>query len=337
MSMEPSGIKVVDAEPQSNPSASANNSGLNPNVLLNNTLDGLANFSSKINPFAQKLGKGIGQVRQFAQEKFGTAEGVTELPQEYKDLEKKVDNLRAVHNNLLKVTRVYNTHSYDYPAQIQESLAEISSSVQNQFQNLTLSPAQRAQLESQPAQVQQPPPQPKTLSHALSRASVASAEYIGAEEPLGAALFKYAAISEKVGDARVKMDDEIAAKFNQPFQATIKTSIEHALRARRAVQSARLTLDACKARERSARPDKADVARLEVEQAEDQFVAAVEEATNLMKIALENPEPLRNLADLVAAQVAFYKEAHELLAELAPEIDEMQVTQESLYRNSRNE
>jgi hypothetical protein len=62
--MEPSGIKVVDAEPQSNPSASANNSGLNPNVLLNNTLDGLANFSSKINPFAQKLGKGIGQVRQ---------------------------------------------------------------------------------------------------------------------------------------------------------------------------------------------------------------------------------------------------------------------------------
>jgi hypothetical protein len=84
-----------------------------------------------------------------------------------------VDNLRAVHNNLLKVTRVYNTHSYDYPAQVQESLAEISSSVQNQFQNLTLSPAQRAQLESQPSQVQQPPPQPKTLSHALSRASVA--------------------------------------------------------------------------------------------------------------------------------------------------------------------
>lgn len=115
-----------------------------------------------------------------------------------------------------------------------------------------------------------------------------SAESIGAEEPLGGALFKYAAISEKVGDARVKMDDEIAAKFNQPFQATLKTSIEHALRARRAVQSARLTLDACKARERSARPDKADVARLEVEQAEDQFVAAVEEATNLMKIALEN-------------------------------------------------
>ena len=224
----------------------------------------------------------------------------------------KVDNLRAVHMNLLKITRVHNSHSYDYPVQIQESLAGLSSTVQSQIQNLTLSPAERAQLESQ-SNAQQPVPQPKTLSHALSRAAVdvctifkeyefqitasdrclpmawiQSAETIGVEEPLGGALLKYAAISEKIGDARVKMDDEIAAKFNQPFQTTLKTSIDHALRARRAVQSARLTLDACKARERSARPDKSELARLEVEQAEDQFVASVEEATNLMKIALEN-------------------------------------------------
>ena len=44
------------------------------------------------------------------------------------------------------------------------------------------------------------------------------------------------------------------------------------------------------------------------------------------------PEPLRNLAELVTAQLTFYKEAHEILAELAPEIDDMQVEQESLYR-----
>jgi len=44
------------------------------------------------------------------------------------------------------------------------------------------------------------------------------------------------------------------------------------------------------------------------------------------------PEPLRSLAELVTAQLTFYKEAHEILAELAPEIDEMQVTQEALYR-----
>jgi hypothetical protein len=34
----------------------------------------------------------------------------------------------------------------------------------------------------------------------------------------------------------------------------------------------------------------------------------------------------------VTAQLAFHKEAYEALAELAPEIDEIQVTQEALYR-----
>ena len=58
-------IKVVDAEPQPIPTDSGSaNQPLNPNVLLNNTLDGFATLSSKFNPFAQKLGKGIGQVRQ---------------------------------------------------------------------------------------------------------------------------------------------------------------------------------------------------------------------------------------------------------------------------------
>jgi len=109
------------------------------------------------------------------------------------------------------------------------------------------------------------------------------------------------------------------------------------MRARRNVQSARLTLDSCKARYRAARPERSEAARLEVEQAEDQFVATVEEATTLMKSVLETPEPLRNLADLVAAQLTFHKETAAILADLAPEIDEMQVTQEALYRNLRNE
>lgn len=129
---------------------------------------------------------------------------------------------------------------------------------------------------------------PKTLLHGLSRVAAQGAESIGVEEPLGTALFKYATITEKVADARVKMDHQIVEKFNKPVQTTLNSSIEQANKARRNVQSIRLSLDACKARYRSARPEKSEAARLEVEQAEDQFVAAVEEATNLMKAALEN-------------------------------------------------
>jgi len=43
---------------------------------------------------------------------------------------------------------------------------------------------------------------------------------------------------------------------------------------------------------------------------------------------LDTPEPLRNLAELVAAQLEFHKKAYEILSDLAPEIDQLQVEQE---------
>lgn len=91
-----------------------------------------------------------------------------------------------------------------------------------------------------------------------------------------------------------------------------------------------------------------------MEAAEDEFVAAVDDAMGKMKAVVENPEPLKNLADLVAAQLAYYKvsvyfqhcwlpglelmrvpfqEAYEALAEVSPELDELQVTNEALLRH----
>jgi len=43
---------------------------------------------------------------------------------------------------------------------------------------------------------------------------------------------------------------------------------------------------------------------------------------------LDTPEPLRNLADLIAAQLEYHKKAYEILAELAPVVDQLQVEQE---------
>ncbi|KAI9277810.1 hypothetical protein BY458DRAFT_471724 [Sporodiniella umbellata] len=329
MSQPGGNIKVVDAEPVQQNNASNNNT-LNPNAILNNTLDGFAQLGSRINPFAQRLNKGLGQVRQYAQEKLGTAESVTELPQEYKALEKRLDALRDVQSNMLKVTRTYSNPSYDYPVQVQQSLINITSKFTREIQQLTLnSAADRASAQ------QAAPEESKTLLHGLSRVAAQGSQEVGTEEALGTALFKYATITNKVADARVKMDQTIIEQFNKPVQTTLNNSIELANKARRNVQSIRLSLDACKDRYRSARPEKSEAARLEVEQAEDQFVAAVEESTNLMKAALENPEFYRNLSDLVAAQLHYFKEAQDLLSDLAPELDEIQVTQEALYRNSR--
>lgn len=43
---------------------------------------------------------------------------------------------------------------------------------------------------------------------------------------------------------------------------------------------------------------------------------------------LDTPEPLRNLAELIAAQLEFHKRAYEILAELAPVVDGLQEEQE---------
>jgi hypothetical protein len=44
---------------------------------------------------------------------------------------------------------------------------------------------------------------------------------------------------------------------------------------------------------------------------------------------------LRNLAELIAAQLEFHKKAYEILEELAPVVEELQVEQETSYRKSR--
>lgn len=50
---------------------------------------------------------------------------------------------------------------------------------------------------------------------------------------------------------------------------------------------------------------------------------------------LDTPEPLRNLSELVAAQLEFHKRSWEILSELAPTIDGLQEEHEAAYRKNR--
>lgn len=43
---------------------------------------------------------------------------------------------------------------------------------------------------------------------------------------------------------------------------------------------------------------------------------------------LDTPEPLRNLSELIAAQIEYHKKAYEVLSELAPVIENLQTEQE---------
>ncbi|KAF2684364.1 meiotically up-regulated gene 64 protein [Lentithecium fluviatile CBS 122367] len=298
------------------------------------------NISASFTPFAART-------QQFVKESLGQAEDKTQLPPDYIELEKRVDALKKVHNTMLQVTSQYSNEAYDYPTNIRESFNDLGKTVSEKVHLLSSATSpQEAQ-----AALTAPPsakPQPKTFSHAVARAAlnsshILSGEHSGAgEDPLATALEKFAVASEKVGEARLAQDAQIQSRFLAGWSTTLNTNIMFATRARKAVENSRLSLDATKANAKGgafALPGQAgrkdgmeeelsEEARAKIEQAEDEFVGQTEEAVGVMKNVLDTPEPLRNLADLIAAQLEYHKKAYEILSELAPVVDQLQVEQE---------
>ncbi|KAJ7765424.1 BAR domain-containing family protein [Mycena maculata] len=300
---------------------------------------GQINIGSSVN----RLSKGFNSSVQATRERLGTVapEEITELPQEYRDLEARVDALREAHLALLKITNVYEVETYDYPVQIQESITELSTSIGAGITNFASTNLKGTNLPS-PAPVTLPAQQHKTLPHALGRSATTAATAIqatntaGAEDKLGKALGLYAEGWEKIAAARVHHDTAVRNGFLHPWQSTLTTSINVAVKARQAVRVSRLELDAAKQSLKNANPARQEQARLEVENAEDDLVQKTEVAITLMKTVLENPEPIKNLNELAKAQLIYFSAAAESLSGLQGEIEELSVAADGEYRKSRD-
>ena len=210
-----------------------------------------------------------------------------------------MDALKGVHQKLLAVTTSYNNEAYDYPPNIRESIGDLSRTITDKVNLLShaSSPAEAQAAFTAPPSAK---PQPKTFSHAIARASLASAQLLvqtappgTGDDPLATALEKFALASEKVGEARLAQDSQIQTRFLAGWSTTLNTNLMFATRARRGVESARLGLDATKAKgkkgaqvglsgEVEEAPLSEDV-RAEVERKEDEFVGVTEEAVGVMK------------------------------------------------------
>ncbi|KZW03255.1 hypothetical protein EXIGLDRAFT_725710 [Exidia glandulosa HHB12029] len=286
---------------------------------------------------AGKLAKTVNSSMQATKERLGAVaqDEITELPQEYKDLETRVDALRTTHLNLLKITKVYETETYDYPTQVQESLVELSAGFSHTVTSFAATNLKGTNLPV-PSVAPPPPTQHKTLPHALARAASSSAIALGPEARLGKGLTLYAQATDKIGEARLQQDEAIRQHFLAPWQVTLTSSIAVAMKARAAVKNSRLELDAAKQTLKNSNPSRQEQARLEVENAEDDLVQKTEVAIKLMKAVLENPEPLKNLNELTKAQLLFHAQAAEALQAAQGEIEELSVAAEGEYRKSRD-
>ncbi|PWY98289.1 hypothetical protein BCV70DRAFT_202066 [Testicularia cyperi] len=328
-------------------------------------MDQWKSFTTNVGPQFQKIGKTFGNLNQQARERFGAVDqdDITELPQEYKDLERRVDALKYAHTGLIKVAKVYETESYDYPTQIQESITQLSASVGHSVTSWAASATRGTNL-PKVSPTARPQKVNKTLHHALSRAAASGALQLGADpshlsglpnletaqapgsapapaaddSKLGEALQKFAIAEDRLGNARLTQDDQITQGFNVPF-GSFGAQIQLAMKARQSVTDARLHLDSwkqsLKSAENSGATAKLDQYRSEVEQAEDKLVAATEEAISLMKQVLDNPEPIKSLSAFVKAQAEYHAAAAELLSSVQQELAQLATSVESDYRMSR--
>lgn len=315
---------------------------------------------SSISPFATRS-------QQWIKEQTGNAGEKTDLPHDYVELETRIDALKATHQKLLAATSQYANEAYDYPPNIRESFQDMGKSISEKVwfmlfcgvllsvglfvscQVNLLSKAGSA-AEAQAA-ITAPPsakPQPKTFNHAIARASLSGSQGLamatpqGSTEPdpLAQGLEKVAIAQEKVGEARLAQDEAIQGKFLAGWSATLNTSIKSADKARTAVQNARLSLDAAKNKAAAGgRHEESftDAQRKAIEAAEDVFVEKVDEATSIMRNVLDTPEPLRNLVELLKAQMEFHQRAADILEEVGKDVSDIQTQQEADYRKARDQ
>ncbi|RYP64777.1 hypothetical protein DL771_008631 [Monosporascus sp. 5C6A] len=313
-------------------------------------MDNFKAFSSQLSSIGSQITPFASRTFQYTKEQLGQAEDKTQLPPTYIDLEKRVDALKQVHQKMLAVTSQYSNEAYDYPPNIKETFQDLGRTVSEKVHLLSsaTSPAEAQAALTAPPSAK---PQPKTFNHALARASLASSQLLhqqhtgAGEDPLATALEKYALASERVGEARLAQDTQIQSRFLAGWNTTLNTNLMFATRARKNVERSRLTLDSVKSRAKGTtwkigggapRDDQAPnhdelspEAQEEIEKAEDEFVTQTEEAVGVMKNVLDTPEPLRNLAELIAAQAEYHKKAYEILSELQPVIEGLQVEQEA--------
>ncbi len=162
---------------------------------------------------------------------------------------------------------------------------------------------------------------PKTLNHAISRVVLTSrAELQDETSILSEALSKIGETEDSIGQARLIQDELISTNFNQGIHKAISIGFADAESKRKKVRVARLEFDNLRFEAKNSKPEKQETIRLDLEAAEDEFVAATTIATTAMKNLIEPAESIGLLSIIVEAQLKFHKTAFESLSQLLPQL-----------------
>ncbi|KAL2711346.1 Protein GVP36 [Kluyveromyces marxianus] len=254
--------------------------------------------------------------QRLIQEKLGQVTDISQLPDEYTQLENRVDKIKLIYENFLKVTKIYENESYDYPGNIKESVDEFSKTVGGKLHELSKATnreqAQSALLSSQLKE-------PKTLNYALSKVALTSSEHVE-DDVLANFLAKYSDVQTKIAQLRLQQDTMIQTKFNKAIKEKLDQEIAASTKARKLVEQKRLQYDVVRSnRLKNTKPEKQAALQVEESTYEEEFAKATDDAIIAMSKVVELADFTTNLQELVAAQLAYHKSSAELLEELANE------------------
>lgn len=291
------------------------------------------NFTDSLNKRLQELSTVVSQKTQeisgdipalaqstqrFVQERLGQVTDISQLPQEYLELERKVDTIKLIYEHFLHITSVYENESYDYPKYVTESVNDFSKIVTSKVQELShASSATEAQnILITPG----PTKDPRTLNFALSKVSLLSSEYLNQigdhdDAQLGSVLLKYSDVQAKVAQARLQQDTLIQTKFNKQLKDNLEAHLKRAQKARKDVEYKRLQYDIARSNLSQAKPEKEASLRVQMETLEDQFAQATEDATIVMQEVISHSNFAKEIQELASAQLAYHSASSKLLEE----------------------
>lgn len=246
-----------------------------------------ASFSKSMQPVGQTIGKGWSQAQQLAKETMGSTQDVTELPLEYRDLEKKLDEVKILHDQLLKCSRNYTLPNYDYQPDLGDRATDLASMVSNNASSFV----GRFSSAGSPVAVNPTTETPATFDHAFAKAAFAAASTLPSDEPFGTpfeliiamALLKFGESHERVGQFHLVLKEQATLKFHNVLTDTTNL-IFNCQKSRRNVVAVRLTYDSLRTQLKNTSVDRIESVRAEMEKSEDEFVGAVDECMGLMKV-----------------------------------------------------
>lgn len=234
-------------------------------------------------------------------------ENVLVLPEKYLSLTRQIDVLKQVQTGIIKVTQS------QFPLTMHRNNAGI-------LQN----PA------STPSWGWSASVGPPTPYHAMAVTLSQCGLEIGVDEPIGSSLYKVATIQQKIGDARLVMDQKLSTDVVQPLNVNLNTNIKFIEKARQKVEQLLAQLNSARARHAASGSDPGAELEFELTTAQSSYDQALEHTIQLMLNVLEAPHTIQTLTELIQIQLAYHQEAFQLLSDIYPQVQDIAAAQEAL-------